>query len=225
LQRKENRNEKKAALERKIGEFWLARVGIVALLVGTAFFIAYPIAILPPLVHGLIGYLAVAGLFFFSRLWRVTYPYLSRILFGGGLILLYYVTLRLHFFTGHPVIANKVVALAAVIAIVGAAIAGLSFVAIIFLFLVELFTETSTPYWGIINFLVFPAILIVGLLLVPIGMWREHRRRAEFHALPSLPRVDLNQRFLGEQLSGPRRGKKGANWRGHPAHARHLSQK
>ncbi len=79
-----------------------------------------------------------------------------------------------------------------IISIVGVAIAGLSFVAIIFLFLVEVFTQTSTPYLGIINYLIFPAILIVGLLLVPIGMWREHHRRAKFHSLPSLPRVDLN---------------------------------
>ncbi|MDZ7362479.1 MAG: DUF2339 domain-containing protein [candidate division KSB1 bacterium] len=115
----ESEEEKEAALERRIGEFWLARVGIVALLVGTAFFIAYPIAILPPLLHSLIGYSAVAGLFFFSRVWRTTYPYLSRILFGGGLILLYYATLRLHFFTDHPVIANKTAALIALIAVVG----------------------------------------------------------------------------------------------------------
>jgi hypothetical protein len=115
----ETEEEKEAALERRIGEFWLARVGIVALLVGTAFFIAYPIAVLPPLLHSLIGYLAVAGLFFFSRVWRANYPYLSRILFGGGLILLYYATLRLHFFTDHPVIANKAVALIGLIAVVG----------------------------------------------------------------------------------------------------------
>src|SRR5574341_914404 len=117
--RRESEDEKEAALERRIGEFWLARVGIVALLVGTAFFIAYPIAVLPPLLHSLIGYFAVAGLFFFSRVWRAAYPYLSRILFGGGLILLYYATLRLHFFTDHPVIADKIIALTGLIAIVG----------------------------------------------------------------------------------------------------------
>jgi uncharacterized membrane protein len=111
--------EKEAALELKIGEFWLARVGIVALLVGTAFFIAYPIAILPPPLHSLIGYFAVTGLFAASRFWRTAYPYLSRILFGGGLILLYYATLRLHFFTDHPIITNKIVALAALITVVG----------------------------------------------------------------------------------------------------------
>jgi len=110
--------EKEAALELKIGEFWLARVGIVALLVGTAFFIAYPLEVLPPLVHSLVGYLAVAGLFAASRFWRATYPFLSRILFGGGLLLLYYATLRLHFFTDHPLLTNKPAALILLLAVV-----------------------------------------------------------------------------------------------------------
>ena len=78
------------------------------------------------------------------------------------------------------------------ISMIGIGIAGVSFLAILFLFLVDVFTETSTPYVGIINYLVFPAFLIVGMILVPIGMWLEHRRRARFHSLPSLPRVDLN---------------------------------
>ena len=110
--------EKEAALELKIGEFWLARVGIVALLVGTAFFIAYPLEVFPPLVHSLIGYLAVAGLFAASRFWRTAYPFLSRILFGGGLLLLYYATLRLHFFTENPLLTHKPAALALLLAVV-----------------------------------------------------------------------------------------------------------
>lgn len=78
------------------------------------------------------------------------------------------------------------------ISMIGAGVAAISFGAILFLFLVEAFAETSTPYLGIINYIVFPVILIIGLLLVPLGMWREHRRRAKSDALPSLPRVDLN---------------------------------
>ncbi len=119
LARAKSEEVKEAALELKIGEFWLARVGIVALLVGIAFFIAYPIAMLPRLLHSLIGFLAVAGLFAVSRLWRISYPYLSRILFGGGLILLYYATLRLHFFSTPPLLSNKVAAMSALLAVVG----------------------------------------------------------------------------------------------------------
>lgn len=106
---------KEAALELQIGEFWLARVGIVALIVGTAFFMAYPFTFLPAVPHRLLGFLAVAGLFAVSRLWRVTYPYLSRILFGGGLVLLYYAVLRLHFFDEQPLIASRSIALLALL--------------------------------------------------------------------------------------------------------------
>jgi len=119
LARAKSEEVKEAALESKIGEFWLARVGIVALLVGIAFFIAYPIAMLPPLVHSLVGFLAVAGLFAVSRLWKKSYSYLSQILFGGGLLLLYYATLRLHFFSTPPLLSNKVVAVCALLAVVG----------------------------------------------------------------------------------------------------------
>lgn len=111
--------EKEAALEFKIGEFWLARVGLVALLVGTAFFISYPVSVLPSFVHVLIGYLAVAALLGVSRVWRSAYPYLSRILFGGGLLLLYYATLRLHFFNDSPFLANRPIAGTALVAVVG----------------------------------------------------------------------------------------------------------
>jgi hypothetical protein len=79
-----------------------------------------------------------------------------------------------------------------IISIIGAIMAAVSFGGILFLFLVEAFTETTTPYLGIINYLVFPVVLIAGLLLIPLGMWREYRRRTRFHALPSLPHVDLN---------------------------------
>ncbi len=108
---------KEAALESKIGEYWLARVGLVALILGTAFFIAYPFAFLPPLLHRALGFLAVAGLFAVSRMWRENYPYLSRMLFGGGLVLLYYAVLRLHFYSENPVIASTAAALAGLLAV------------------------------------------------------------------------------------------------------------
>lgn len=108
---------KEAALELQIGEFWLARIGLVALIVGTAFFISYPFAFLPSFLHRLLGFLAVAGMFAVSHTWRTTYPYLSRILFGGGLVLLYFAVLRLHFFSDHPVLENKTVALAGLLAV------------------------------------------------------------------------------------------------------------
>lgn len=51
----------------------------------------------------------------------------------------------------------------------------------------------SSPYLGIIAFLVLPALFVLGLLLMPAGLWLE-RRRARRGGPPSpLPVLDLNQ--------------------------------
>jgi hypothetical protein len=52
----------------------------------------------------------------------------------------------------------------------------------------------TNPYLGIICFLILPTLFMVGLVLIPLGAWREHRRRragkppSEMH----WPRIDLN---------------------------------
>ncbi len=51
---------------------------------------------------------------------------------------------------------------------------------------------TENPYVGILIYLVGPAILITGLLLVPIGMYREFRRREKGLPTKKLPVFDLN---------------------------------
>ena len=100
------------ALEYKIGELWVGQVGAVALLMGVAFFISYPFGEgLAPFLQGLVGFLAVGALIGLSRRWQDTYPPTARILSAGALLLLYLVTLRLHFFTPHPVVPQKAVGL------------------------------------------------------------------------------------------------------------------
>ncbi len=105
------------SLEFRIGEFWFGQVGTVVLLLGLAFLISYPFPSFPPLLASVFGYVAVAGLFALAQYWKKTYLFLSRILFGGGMILLYFATLRLHFFSGHPVIPQKTIGLALLVAV------------------------------------------------------------------------------------------------------------
>jgi hypothetical protein len=108
-----------AGLEMRIGEFWLARVGVLALIVGFGFLVTYPFATLPALVPCLFGYVAVAGLFALARHWEDSLPHISRILFSGALFLLYFATLRLHFFSAHPFVASKAFGLALLVAVLG----------------------------------------------------------------------------------------------------------
>lgn len=97
-------------LEFKIGEMWLGQVGLVALLLGIAFFISYPFGA-PPALQIVAGYLAAGALILLSRRWREAYAFGARAFFAGGLILVYFSTLRLHFFTPSPLISDKTVGL------------------------------------------------------------------------------------------------------------------
>jgi hypothetical protein len=112
-------SKEEMSLEFKIGEFWLARMGAIILLCGTAFFISYPIPGVPALFVTLLGYLAVGGLYFLSRYWQKSNSPLSNILFGGSLVLMYFATIRLHFFSDDPIITNKALGLTFALAVLG----------------------------------------------------------------------------------------------------------
>lgn len=63
------------------------------------------------------------------------------------------------------------------ITLIGVALALFGLAAIVILLLLSKFAAGSNPYLGIFIFLVFPGILVLGLALIPLGMWREKRRR------------------------------------------------
>lgn len=62
------------------------------------------------------------------------------------------------------------------ISLAGTGIAILSFSFIIILILFEAFSGNTSPYLGILTFIVIPAFLIIGLLLIAIGIYREKKR-------------------------------------------------
>src|SRR5437016_8255288 len=63
------------------------------------------------------------------------------------------------------------------ISLVGFALAVVSLVNILFLFLIDLMSEHPNAYVGILAYMVAPRFLILGLLLVLIGVWSDRRRR------------------------------------------------
>ena len=36
--------------------------------------------------------------------------------------------------------------------------------------------QIDNPYFGLLLFVAVPAVLVFGLLLIPLGVWRQHRR-------------------------------------------------
>lgn len=105
-------------LEMEIGEFWLARIGVVALIVGLGFLVAYPFPALPAAVPSLIGFLALGGLWWASHRWQKSLPEISRLMFWGALFLGYFATVRLHFFSAAPLVGSAAASLGLLVAVV-----------------------------------------------------------------------------------------------------------
>ncbi|MBD3334071.1 MAG: cytochrome C [Candidatus Eisenbacteria bacterium] len=83
------------------------------------------------------------------------------------------------------------------ISIIGAAIAGLSLLLIILFFGISMFLDfAENPYLGIIQFLLLPAVFLVGLVIIQLGAFitRRRQRRGIRADQPSWPVVDLNKR-------------------------------
>jgi hypothetical protein len=77
---------------------------------------------------------------------------------------------------------------------VGAAIAIISGLLVVTMLIISIFTKLENPYLGIFSFIILPVVLIFGLLLIPLGMWRQWRKekRGERIQKPKWPYVDLN---------------------------------
>jgi len=52
----------------------------------------------------------------------------------------------------------------------------------------------ESPYSGLLGFVLVPAMFVAGLILIPIGMWREGRRRKQGNPAWHWPAVDLQLR-------------------------------
>src|SRR5678815_4889 len=80
------------------------------------------------------------------------------------------------------------------ISFVGAAITLASLFSIVLLFLLEITSTHENPYLGIFTYIIFPSILIFGLVVLFLGAILERRRRhrsLEWSVAP-YPRLDLN---------------------------------
>jgi nitrate/TMAO reductase-like tetraheme cytochrome c subunit len=82
------------------------------------------------------------------------------------------------------------------ISLLGAAITTASALLVVALLVLESMGHRGGPYLGIIAFLILPAIFVLGLILIPVGIIRDRRRgrRAAETGTParSFPVIDLN---------------------------------
>ena len=80
------------------------------------------------------------------------------------------------------------------LSIFGAFVAVVTAAVIVFLFVIALLNDDASPYLGIFIYMVLPAVFALGLLLVPIGMWRRWRRGGlpEGGEGVKWPRADFN---------------------------------
>ncbi len=79
------------------------------------------------------------------------------------------------------------------ISLIGLALAAVALANIFLLIAIDLLASQPSPYIGILAYMVAPGILVFGLILIPIGMMIERRRRLrKVGAPPHFPRLDLN---------------------------------
>ena len=76
----------------------------------------------------------------------------------------------------------------------GAAIALLAIAGIVFLSILSAVAGGEAPYAGLVIFIFLPAVLLFGLVLIPIGMLieRRHLHRTGAYSIPRFPILDLN---------------------------------
>ena len=80
------------------------------------------------------------------------------------------------------------------LAIAGALLTTVSAAAFIILIVAELAGLFENPYAGLLILVVIPAFFVIGLLLIPLGMWLEWRaRRLHPDAVRHWPVVDFGK--------------------------------
>jgi uncharacterized membrane protein len=162
--------EEDDSLELAIGEFWFARIGILAFLLGMFFLITQPLDNYPPLLPVAVGYVLSLALIIIPEVWLKSFKYISGFLVGGGAALLYLTTLRLHFFGAEPIITSRFFVVILLL-VVGAITIGIAFkrqsvyltaLAELFFIMTALVTE--------IPLLVFVMLTLISISVVQLSL-------------------------------------------------------
>jgi hypothetical protein len=77
------------------------------------------------------------------------------------------------------------------LSIAGGALTTISALAFVIYYISHALGWWASPYAGLIGFVAIPAFFLLGLLIIPLGMWREARRRHSGRAAWRWPAIDL----------------------------------
>jgi hypothetical protein len=104
-------DEEEKGLESKIGQFGLAWLGNIVLLFGIAFLTQYLMNSGYRLVSALVGFVSSALIFFLADYLKKANIHLAVMFKMNAQILLFYITLRLHFFTSSAILPDKTISI------------------------------------------------------------------------------------------------------------------
>jgi hypothetical protein len=103
--------EKDDVLEYRIGQFWFAKIGILAFVVGIMFVLTLPHEDLPRFLPAATGIVLSLCFLLIPKIFKSLLPQLSGYIVGGGLVLLFFTSLRIHFLEKDPLIESAGTAL------------------------------------------------------------------------------------------------------------------
>jgi hypothetical protein len=104
-------NDEEKGIELQIGRFGLAWLGNIVLLFGITFLTQFLINIGYRFFPFFIGYLAAVSIFLIAKYLRKTNVHLAFIFRINAQVLLFYITVRLHFFSLFPLIQGKTISI------------------------------------------------------------------------------------------------------------------
>lgn len=104
-------NKGNEQLESNIGEYGLAWLGNIVLFFGIIFLVQYLQLKGFKLISPIMAYVSVAGIFGLAHYIRNSSPYMAKIFNLNAYLLIFYISLKLHFFTADPIISTKVIGL------------------------------------------------------------------------------------------------------------------
>jgi hypothetical protein len=114
----DNLNEEEKGLESQIGRFGLAWLGNIVLLFGITFLSQYMMNLGYRYLSAFFGYMASATIFLLAHYLKKSNVHLSSVLRINAQVLLFYITVRLHFFAASPLIPGESISIISLLFIV-----------------------------------------------------------------------------------------------------------